>query len=364
MKKKPFTGRYHRLAALAVALVLLLTACGGASRTKYTHTFFGTFDTLIQIVGYAQQQARFDEMSKMAQQRFEELHKLFDRYHNYDGIQNVKSINDQAGIAPVKVNQDLLDLLAFSLLWQGKTDSVVNIAMGPVLELWHDARALGTDNPELAALPERTALEAAALRTDAALVQLDLDAGTVYLPVEGMSLDVGAVAKGYACGIVAQELKTAGYSDFVISGGGNIVSVGAPRDGTRTKWGIAIQNPDANPLFPDENPLDVAYVNDTAIVTSGDNQRNYVVDGKSYHHLIDPVTLMPATHFRAVTVMTDDSGVADFLSSTLFLLPLEQSRKMAEDMGCEALWVLPDGTIAVTDGMQSVLRDRGGAVNR
>ena len=276
----------------------------------------------------------------------------------------MKSINDQAGIAPVKVNQDLLDLLAFSLLWQGKTDSVVNIAMGPVLELWHDARALGTDNPELAALPERTALEAAALRTDAALVQLDLDAGTVYLPVEGMSLDVGAVAKGYACGIVAQELKTAGYSDFVISGGGNIVSVGAPRDGTRTKWGIAIQNPDANPLFPDENPLDVAYVNDTAIVTSGDNQRNYVVDGKSYHHLIDPVTLMPATHFRAVTVMTDDSGVADFLSSTLFLLPLEQSRKMAEDMGCEALWVLPDGTIAVTDGMQSVLRDRGGAVNR
>lgn len=359
--RSPRRGRHSLLLPF---FLVLLTACSASGRTKFTHEFFGTFDTVIQIVGYAQKDATFGEMAQMAQQRFEQLHRLYDRYHAYEGVANVKTINDQAGLSPVMVDPELAELIAFSLMWQDRTEAAVNIAMGPVLELWHDARAEGTDNPGNARLPDMEALREAAKLTDATRIELNPANRTVFLRQAGMSLDLGAVAKGYACGVVAEELKAAGYSDFLISGGGNIVAVGAPRDGTRTKWGIAIQNPDSNPLLPDENPLDVAYVNDTAIVTSGDNQRTYVVDGKAYHHLIDPVTLMPATHYRAVTVMAADSGAADFLSSTLFLLPPEKSRAVARDTGCEVLWVLPDGTIEVTEGMERVLRDRGGAVNR
>jgi thiamine biosynthesis lipoprotein len=351
-------------AALGLVLLLLLSACGGERRTKYTHSFLGTFDTVIQVVGYAQDEASFEEMAQKAQTRFEALHRLYDLYHTYEGTPNLKTINDQAGIGPVTVAQELVDLVEFSLMWQSRAGNAVNIAMGPVLSLWHDARGEGTDHPESARLPEMAALREASAWTDPSLVEVNTATRTVYLPRAEMSLDLGAVAKGYACGIVAEELKAAGYSDFLISGGGNIVAVGAPRDGVRTKWGIAIQNPDANPMFPDEDPLDVAYVNDAAIVTSGDNQRAYLVDGKSYHHLIDPTTLMPATHYRSVTVMAADSGAADFLSSTLFLLPPEQSRAMARETGCEAMWVLPDGTVETTEGMRAVLRDRGGASNR
>jgi thiamine biosynthesis lipoprotein len=105
-------------------------------------------------------------------------------------------------------------------------------------------------------------------------------------------------------------------------------------------------------------------VNDESVVTSGDYQRTYVVDGKAYHHLIDPVTLMPANYFRSVSVLTPDSGLADFYSTTLFLLPLEEGRIAAATAGVDVLWFLPDGTQVATAGMKAVLKTLGGATNK
>jgi len=358
--------RSRRSVAALMAFVLLTLLLGGCSggKQKYSHEFLGTFDTMIQIVGYADDEASFDAMATAAQARFETLNRLYDIYNDYEGIINVRSINEQAGIAPVKVDADLMGLIRFSLQWHEKTSGMCNIAMGPVLALWHDARDAGLDDPANAALPDPAALQAAVERTDVGKVIIDEAAGTVFLQEAGMSLDVGAVAKGYACGLVAQELKAQGYTSFCISGGGNVVTVGAPQDGQRTHWGVGIQNPDGNPMDAEETPIDVAFVNDAAVVTSGDYQRTYEVDGVSYHHLIDPATLMPATHYRAVTVMAADSGVADFMSTTLFLTPPDQIIKAAADAGVEALWILPDGTVGTTDGMKAVLRDRGGATNK
>jgi len=351
---------------LVFAVFSALVGCSPAqpALTKYSYEFLGSFDTLIQFMGYAKDQASFEKMAKKGQARFEELHRIFDIYHDYDGIVNVKTLNDQAGAAPVKAGADLLDFITFCIDWHDRTDGVCNIALGPVLSLWHDARTNGTDDPATAALPDRTALLEASRLCDIRDVRVDKTAGTVFLARKGMSLDVGAVAKGYACRVVMDELKSAGYSSFVISGGGNIVTVGAPQDGIRKKWGVGIQNPDGNPLNPDDSPLDVAYVNDLSVVTSGDYQRTYVVDGKPYHHLIDPATLMPAVHYRSVTVMTPDPGLADFFSTTLFLLPYGESLAAAKKDGIDALWIFPDGTVETTDGMKAVLRDLGGATNR
>ena len=101
------------------------------------------------------------------------------------------------------------------------------------------------------------------------------------------------------------------------------------------------------------------------MVTSGDYQRYYKVDGIMYHHLIDPETLMPAAHYRSVTVYVGDSGEADFLSTTLFLLPYEKSRKLADELeSVEALWVFPDGSFKATEGMKPMLKVLGGASNK
>jgi FAD:protein FMN transferase len=355
-----------RLAALALLTCACLAGCGSSqpAMTKYSYEFLGSFDTLIQFMGYAESKSAFEDMAKKGQDRFEALNRQYDRYHEYEGINNIMTINSQAGIAPVKVGKEITDLVDFSIKWHDNSPGVCNIALGPVLELWHVARTNGLDFPDKAALPDMTALKKASLLCDLKDVIVDNAAGTVFLAKAGMSLDVGAVAKGFACGIVADELKATGYSSFVISGGGNIIAVGSPKDGIRAKWGIGIQNPDGNALNPDDTPLDIAYVTDESVVTSGDYQRTYVVDGKSYHHLIDPSTLMPADYYRSVTVLTPDSGLADFFSTTLFLLPLEESRKAAAAAGVDALWFLPDGTQVATDGMKSVLKTLGGATNK
>jgi len=95
------------------------------------------------------------------------------------------------------------------------------------------------------------------------------------------------------------------------------------------------------------------------VASSGDYQRYYVVDGMKYHHIIDPETLMPADYYRAVTVMAEDAGIADFMSTALFLLPYEDSLSLAKSVHVEAIWVLPDGEVKATDGMKSIMLSNG-----
>ena len=94
-----------------------------------------------------------------------------------------------------------------------------------------------------------------------------------------------------------------------------------------------------------------------SLVTSGDYQRSYTVDGKNYHHIIDPETLMPSTYWRSVSILCDDSGLADCLSTALFLLPLEEGRALAEQYGAEVMWVDESMTITQTPGFTAALRE-------
>jgi len=164
---------------------------------------------------------------------------------------------------------------------------------------------------------------------------------------------------------VAQELEKTGVNSMVISSGGNVRLIGKPLDGVRSKWGIGIQDPNSDPAKADAPPIDTVFTTGQSIVSSGDYQRYYKVNGVLVHHIIDPKTLMPASHYRAVTVMTKDSGQADFMSTTLFVLPFEESKAMVERIdGLEALWVFPDGHIEATEGMKKVLKNLGGATSK
>ncbi|MBP1757543.1 MAG: thiamine biosynthesis protein ApbE, partial [Firmicutes bacterium] len=237
----------------------------------------------------------------------------------------------------------------------------VNVALGTVLSIWHDHRTAAESGQ--GTVPDLQTLQAAAQHTNPASIRIDRAASTVELTDPLTRLDVGAVGKGYATEMIAQYLKSLGMTSGIVSAGGsNVRLIGKPADPARQTWAIGIQNPFISMMIPSDNSLDVIETNDTSIVTSGDYQRYYMVDGVMYHHLIDPVTLMPARYMRAVTIMVEDSGLADFLSTTVFLMPYEEGRKLIESIpNCEALWILDDGSIKATDGMLAVLKDKGQA---
>ncbi|NLY29618.1 MAG: FAD:protein FMN transferase [Firmicutes bacterium] len=356
ISKEKLLGAAAVLVILGIALTMYYHRAGGYE--KYTESFFDTFDTVVVVVAYNRSQEEFDSYFSKIHQRFRELHRLYDIYHEYPGINNVKTINDHAGIKPVKVDKEIIDLILFAKQLYNQTAGKTNIAMGAVLQIWHEYRDAGRSNPETAELPPMDDLRKALEHTDIDKVIVDEENSTVYLADSQMSLDVGAVAKGYAAELVMREMTAQGLKSAMISAGGNIRTLGKPLDGIRERWGVGIQDPQQS-IFSENGLLDVVFINDGSVVSSGDYQRYYVVDGKRYHHLIDSVTLMPAEYYRSVTVVAEDSGVADYLSTELFLLPWPESRKLAEKVGVEALWVMPDGTVETTPGLKNIMRSQG-----
>lgn len=341
-----------RMFPLLLALLLLCGCTAAPAKTeetaskRYEATFLTLFDTVTTIVGYAETEADFTAAAQAIHDDLLEYHQLYDIYNEYEGVNNLKTVNDHAGEAPVSVDRKIIDLLLFSKDLYTRTGGKVNIAMGSVLSLWHDARELGVQYPDEAALPDRDALERAAAHTDINSIQIDEEKGTVFFTDPEVRLDVGAIAKGYA----VQQVCGSAPAGLLISVGGNVCATG-PKPETGQPWVVGIQNPDA----PEEY-LHTIYVEDFSVVTSGDYQRYFTVDGVAYHHIIDPDTLFPADYWRSVTILCPDSGLADALSTALFTLPQQEGQALLDAFGAQAMWVRPDGSILYSPGFREHIR--------
>ena len=312
---------------------------------QYTATFLDVFNTRTDIMGYAKNEEAFTEQIKLLKDKLEYYHKLYDIYNDYDGMNNIKTINDNAGIEPVKVDEEIINLLLLSKEMYEKTDGQMNVAMGSVLVIWHDYRDEGVNNPDKAKLPPMEDLEAAALHTDINQIIIDKEAKTVYIADPEMSIDVGSIGKGYAVERVAEYAREIGMENVLFSVGGNICAVGTRMDGG--KWRLGIQNPD---LDSEENYVKRVQMQDLSLVTSGNYQRYYEVDGKRYCHIIDSDTLMPAEYFASVSIMAKDSGVADALSTSVFNMSLEEGLAFVNGLeDVEAIWIMHDGTVQYSD---------------
>lgn len=336
------------LIALLCALGLF-TGCAAPAASQgpkqYQATFLTLFDTVTTILGYAESEEAFQEQAQALHDELLEYHQLFDIYNEYDGVSNLKTVNDQAGIAPVKVDSRILELLKDCKEYYTLTGGKVNVAMGSVLALWHDAREQAVTYPDQAALPEEQALLDASQHCDMDNVILDEAAGTVFLADPQMRLDVGAVAKGWS----VEQVCESAPEGLLVSVGGNVCATGPKPSGA--DWVVGIQSPDG-----DEAYLHTLNITNGSVVTSGDYQRYYLVDGVRYHHIIDPDTRMPARYWRAVTIICPDSGLADCLSTALFLMDQEQGQALLDQTGTLALWVGLDGTITYSPGFQDYIR--------
>jgi len=340
----------HLSLMLCLLLLFPLAACRqGESKgmEKYTEYYFDYFDTATTVVGYAESKEAFDATAEQIRSELERYHRLYDIYSTYEGIHNLCTVNSTEGGVhrPVAVDGEILSLLRFAKQMYKETNGTVNVAMGSVLSLWHDCREQALLRPDEAALPSTEDLLRAAEHTDIEQVIIDEEAGTVYLADPLMTLDVGAVAKGYATEQIAKALREQDVSGFMLNVGGNVRTVGHKPDGSA--WTVGIENPDRLSADAYVTTVDIE---ELAVVTSGSYQRFYTVDGTSYHHIIHPETLFPAAHYLSVSVLCPDAGVADALSTALFCMPLEDGYACIADRAEVAvLWVLPDGSIEKTE---------------
>ena len=334
---------------ILILVLLMLTGCAfPAAQTGpeiYEASFLELFDTLTVVKGPAESREDFQKTAQFVHDELEHYHRLFDIYNDYEDLNNLKTVNDMAGIAPVEVGDAVIALLKDCRGYYELTGGRVNVAMGSVLGLWHEAREQGIHDPVNAKLPDMAALKAAAEHTSFESIIIDEEASTVYISDPQVRLDVGAVAKGWAAQRVAERLP----ANMLLSVGGNVCATG-PKTEDGTPWVIGIQDPAG------EDYLHTLYVRGGSFVTSGDYQRAYTVDGKSYHHIIDPDTLMPAGYWRSVTVVCDDSGLADALSTALFLLPREEGQKLLDETGAMAIWVDAAGEVFYSPGVKDLIR--------
>ena len=335
-----------RLVCALLLLSLLLAGCAPeAEKKQFNATYLTLFDTVTTIVGKA---VTKEDFQAQAQQIHDELlvyHQLFDIYNEYEGITNLKTINNKAGTGPVAVDRTIIDLLLDCKEYYRLPGGRVNVAMGSVLQLWHEARNDGINDPVNAYLPKTELLDAAAEHVSIDAVIIDETNNTVEITDPLVQLDVGAIAKGWSVQRVAENSP----EGLLISVGGNVCATGPKEE--NSPWVVGIQDPDGG-----EAHLHTLYVSRESVVTSGDYQRGYWVEGQLYHHLIDPDTLFPGRYWRSVSIVCNDSGLADALSTALFLLPLEEGQALLETCGAEALWVDAQGQLFYSPGFQQLIR--------
>lgn len=313
---------------------------------QFNATFLTLFDTVTTVVGKAETEEAFTKTAQAVHDKLEKYHQLFDIYNTYEGVSNLKTVNDMAGIAPVHVDAEIIALLRDCVSYYEATNGRTNVMMGSVLSLWHEARSDGRRDPMNAKLPDEEKLRAAAQHTDIASLIIDEEAGTVYISDPEARLDVGAVAKGWSVQRVADQSP----EGLLLSVGGNVAATG-PKDASGTPWVVGVQDPDGGDAY-----IHTLNITKGCVVTSGDYQRTYVVDGKFYHHIIDPDTLYPSEYWQSVTVLLPHSGAADALSTALFILPLEEGKQLCTSFGAECIWVDQEGNRHYSDGFMDFVR--------
>jgi thiamine biosynthesis lipoprotein len=293
----------------------------GPRRYEFRQTHMGSE---FKIVLYTTREAEARRASDAAFSRIAALDKALS---DYDPESELMKLCDRAGGPPVAVSDDLFRCLSRAQAMSDASGGAFDATIGPVGRLWRRTRRNGT-------LPDRAALEKARALVGYRLVELDARSRTVKLAKSGMKLDLGGIAKGFACDEAIAALKREGVTSALVAGAGDIVC-SAPPPGERG-WRIGVASPDGDP----EKPERFVSVRDAAVSTAGDAERFVVIGGTRYGHIVDPNTGMGLTHHASVTVVAKDGATADSLDTAAFVLGAERGLRLIEDQGASGLFVV------------------------
>ncbi len=317
----------HRFILISFIVIAAGILFIGRNKT-YSRDIYGTFDTLCSISVHS---------ASDTTEQYENLLRELDRKlnaHTSDSLVGRLNSGETVTLAP-----EMTDFLCTAVSYTNMLSDYFDITVNPIVESWAKAEensALPDDIPQKLKL------------TGADCIHIDIDNNTAQLKEDGTSITLGAIAKGYAANVIADKMRQDGISSGLVNLGGNIYALGKKPDGS--EWNIAISDP--------KNSAQAAVTvkcTDKAVVTSGDYERYFELNGKRYHHIIDPKTGYPSeSGLNSVTVIDRDAELCDVLSTALFVAGLDEAKSIIEKFSVDAIFI-ENNNIYYTEGLRDKL---------
>ncbi|WP_394238108.1 FAD:protein FMN transferase [Niallia oryzisoli] len=335
----------NKLLSILLIFLLFLSGCAGQEKeAKEPKLLTSPYKKTEFLMGTVVTVKIYDEGKE------EVLEKAFDRIkylaahitvNENEKKSEIDEVNRKAGVEPVKVSKDIYELIQAGEAYSVDTKGSFDISIGPLTNLWRigfpDARK-----------PEQSEIDAVLPLIDYEQVELNKKEQTVFLKNPGMMLDLGAIAKGFITDEVVEVLKANNVTTAIVDLGGNIYVLGNNPSGR--DWTVGIQNP----LLSRGETIGKISEKNKSIVTSGIYERYLEVDGKTYHHLLNPDDGYPFNNdIAGVSIVSEKSIDGDGLSTSLFSKGIQGGLEFVENFkGVEAIFISTDNKVYITSGLK------------
>ncbi|HAA24567.1 MAG TPA: FAD:protein FMN transferase [Ruminiclostridium sp.] len=324
---------------LLIFLMFFQTSCISSSPYRNDPVKESRFmlNTVIEITLYEKEKdarAVFDDL-------FDEIKKYENKFSRHVPESEISEANNNAG-KPVTVSDETVEIIRSSLLFSDISEGLFDISIGPLIDLWD----INGNNPRL---PSENEIENALEKVDYNNIKINYENNTLFLSKEGMSLDLGAIAKGYITDRLVEYLSRTNIRSAMLNLGGNLYLHGSKPDGSL--WQIGIRDPYGSK----GNYIGIIQVKNMSVVTSGIYERYFEIENKRYHHILNPRTGYPEdNNLASVSIICPSSTMADGLSTTAFLLGPDKGMELVESLeNTEAIFITKDKKVILSSGIKN-----------
>lgn len=262
---------------------------------------------------------------------------------SWDPNSQTSAINKQAGIAPVRVDAELFNLIKRGIRISELTNGAFDMSYASMDRIWKF-------DGSMKVLPEAKIVARAASKIGFRNIALNETDRTVFLRQKGMKIGFGGIGKGYAAQKAKEKMKAMGIEGGVVNAAGDLIAWG--RDEAAKEFKVGIADPKQKDLV-----MSWLVVGNGAVVTSGDYERFAMFNGKRYAHIIDPRTGYPTTGIKSVTIICPNPELADALSTSVFVLGQEAGLELINQLkGIECLIITDNDELITSNNLE--LKDR------
>lgn len=329
-------GAVRRVWAVLATVLCLWAGAGPGAMQAHAAELHETRPLMGTVVDITIEDADAARLRPALEVAYQEMSRLSDMMNHYSPTSVVSAINMAAGIQPVPVPTELMQVLKMAREASERSHGAFDITIG-ALRGWRF-------NPAQPAMPSPEQIEQQRGLVNFRDLVLDERAGTAYLRRQGMRIDLGGIAKLYILEEGVQSLRRQGVVNAMINGGGDVVVSGRTRG---QPWRVGVRDP-----REPERLLGVVLITRGVLASSGDYERFFVRDGRRYHHIIDPRTGYPTQGVRGVTLLADDAARLNGLSAAVMVLGAREGRQLIERTpGLDGLIVDAQGQVWRSPGM-------------